>query len=341
MSIKRVAVTAIVLIVFLIVSAVVSAGIFFYLNTPPDGYLQPVHFEIKSGDTLGNIAENLEEKGVIRSSLLLRGIGKIKKTSTHFQKGVYLLPPGLSSLEVHDYFLSGRQILVNITIPEGWTMRKIAVKMEESGITEAESFLLAAADEDLLSGFGIAGGNAEGFLYPDTYRFPYDYPAEYAVRHMITRFFEKLEAIYPEYVDMEPEAVYRKVTMASIVEREYMKPEEAPLIASVFYNRIKERMRLQSCATVVYVITEERGKPHPEKLFNPDLEIDSAFNTYLHWGLPPAPISNPGETAIKSAFFPAETDYLYFVLKGDGNHHFSKTYSQHNRAKYYYLKGSG
>lgn len=341
MSMKRAAITVLVLIVFLIVSAAVSAGIFFYLNNPPDDFLQPVHFEIKSGETLERIARNLQEKGIIRSSLLLRGIGRIKNTAAHFQKGVYLVPPGLSALEVHDYFLSGRQVLVNITIPEGWTIRKIAGKMEDSGITPAEEFIKAAENNDVLSQFNIAGDSAEGFLYPDTYRFPYDYPAEYVVRHMITRFYEKLEVIFPDYVNMEAGELYRRIIMASIVEREYMKPEEAPLIASVFYNRIEERMRLQSCATVVYVITEERGKPHPEKLFNADLEIDSEFNTYLHWGLPPAPIANPGETALRSVFYPADTDYLYFVLKGDGNHHFSKTYSQHNRAKYYYLKGSG
>ena len=125
------------------------------------------------------------------------------------------------------------------------------------------------------------------------------------------------------------------------MEREYRVTEEASLIASVFYNRLALNIALGSCATVEYVITEEQGKPHPEFLNYRDLEIVSDYNTYLFPGLPPGPISNPGETALRAAFFPEESDFLYFLLQNaeSGRHYFSRTYTEHNEAKVVYLKG--
>jgi UPF0755 protein len=131
-----------------------------------------------------------------------------------------------------------------------------------------------------------------------------------------------------------------RVVLASIVEREYRAPEEAPLMASVFYNRLNARMRLQSCATVAYVLTEELGRPHPESLTYGDLEVDSDYNTYARWGLPPGPISNPGRVALLAAFEPAETPFLYFVLRDPeaGRHEFSVSLDEHNEKKFLYLK---
>ena len=130
------------------------------------------------------------------------------------------------------------------------------------------------------------------------------------------------------------------VRLASVVEREYRVPEEAPLIASVFYNRLEQGIKLQSCATVAYIITEIHGKPHPDRLFFSHLEIPSEFNTYLYEGLPPLPISNPGATALEAAFHPADTDYLFFVVKDPdaGTHNFSRSYNEHLNAKDLYLK---
>jgi UPF0755 protein len=128
--------------------------------------------------------------------------------------------------------------------------------------------------------------------------------------------------------------------MASIVEREYRSPDEAPVMAGVFYNRLKLRMRLQSCATVVYVITEIQGKPHPSRLFDKDIEIKDPYNTYTQRGLPPGPIASPGLTALNAAINPAETDYLYFRLvnQAEGRHYFSKTLDGHIQAAALYTK---
>jgi len=134
----------------------------------------------------------------------------------------------------------------------------------------------------------------------------------------------------------------RRIIIASIVEREYRVPEEAAVMAGVFYNRLDIGMALQSCATVEYVITEIQGRPHPEQLFNRDLEIRDPYNTYIRPGLPPGPISAPGETALKAAFIPESTEYLYFRLidTGAGRHYFSRTLDDHIRAGALYVKGN-
>jgi UPF0755 protein len=156
----------------------------------------------------------------------------------------------------------------------------------------------------------------------------------------VTRFFEVVQSIKPGYRSMSWDQLYDTVILASIVEREYRSAGEAPKIASVFYNRLEERMRLESCATVVYVMTEELGMDHPNRLFHRDLHRASPYNTYRNFGLPPGPISNPGRVSLAAAFHPADTDYRFFVLRGAGarEHHFSHTLSEHNEAALLYLK---
>jgi len=180
----------------------------------------------------------------------------------------------------------------------------------------------------------------EGFLYPDTYYFARNYPAQGVAAYMIENFFNTLKTILPDGQDMSAEEIYSKVTLASIVEREYRDPSEAALIASVFYNRIEQEMTLGSCATVVYALTEEMGRDHPERLTYADLETESDYNTYIHQGLPPGPIANPGYLALSAAFNPEKSDYLYFVLKDPdtGTHHFSRSLIEHNQAYKLYIK---
>ena len=182
----------------------------------------------------------------------------------------------------------------------------------------------------------------EGFLYPDTYLFPSGYPASKVVSAMADNFFRRLNDIAPESLSMSPADIAKKVIIASIVEREYRIPEEAALMAGVFYNRINIGMALQSCATVEYIITEIQNRPHPNVLLNRDLEIRDPYNTYQYPGLPPGPISAPGETALRAAFNPSPSEYFYFRLIDDnaGQHYFSRTLDDHIRAGILYLKGN-
>lgn len=330
---------AVILVIACIAAgALVGAGL--YLNTPypgSDGHT----FTIERGSSVAHIAVTLEKRGIIRSRYFFMFLTRAFRTQGNLQAGNYYIPHNYSSLKIHDLFLSGRQMLKTVTIPEGYTLSQIARVLEEANIVSADEFKAAATDVHLLEKLGISGTSSEGYLYPDTYRFVEDFPADKTVTFLVASFFNKVREIYPDYTSMTSGMLQQAVILASIIEREYRLAEEAPYIASVFLNRLKIGMPLQSCATVVFALTEEYGKPHPAFLTYRDLEVNSAYNTYRHNGLPPSPICNPGPAALKSVFFPAETDYLYFVLKdkNDGSHYFSKTLIEHNQAKQFFIKG--
>jgi UPF0755 protein len=189
--------------------------------------------------------------------------------------------------------------------------------------------------------YRIPASTMEGYLFPETYLFPAGWPPAMVVAAMADTFFRRLGEIDPAAGEQDPEELHRGVILASIVEREYRIDEEAPLMAGVFDNRLRIGMALQSCATVEYVITESQDRPHPEILYTRDTEIPDPYNTYQYPGLPPGPISNPGEVALRAGFVPGKSDYLYFRLTDPaaGRHYFSRTLDDHIRAGLLYVKG--
>ena len=327
-----------IVLVFILTGAAIGAGVYF--NRPLSESTGET-FTIERGSSVAAIAHRLEEREIIRSSLFFMTLTRIFNTQGNLQAGNYYIPAQSSSLQIHDLFLTGKQVLHTVTIPEGYTLSQISDVLSEAGIVDREAFLSAAEDTELLSELGIYGTSAQGYIYPDTYRFAENFPADKTLRFLVTSFWNNLSGIYPDYKKFTSEMLYNSIILASIVEREYRQADEAPYIASVFLNRLSIDMPLQSCATVVFALTEEYNRPHPSFLTYKDLETPSPFNTYQHSGLPPAPICNPGATALKSVFFPADTDYLFFVLKdpNDGRHYFSKTLIEHNKAKQFYIKG--
>lgn len=338
-------VTAILLLTFLIG---VTVFVLYSISPPPYGEISisaedtdsSAQFDIKSGQSLKTISDNLEKDGFIRNALGMRLISKIKGTEQQMKTGKYRIEFSMNAVEIHNLIVSGVGLLYKVTVPEGFTSSKIATLLEEKGITTEEDFLAAIKDKSVLEKFNIPGDSLEGFLYPDSYLFPAEYPGAKIASVMVENFFEKLETIFPKYKSFTAEGILDKVVLASIVEREYRVPAEAPIMSSVFTNRLETRMYLGSCATVEYIITEIEKKPHPEYITWADTEIESAYNTYIKIGLPPGPISNPGKVALEAAFIPAKTDYLYFLLKNPetGEHFFSKSNSEHNQARVIYLK---
>jgi UPF0755 protein len=331
----------IVALLVLAVSGIAAGGAALYLTQPPEEAPGDSFFRVSPGDSLGVIAEQLENRGFIRSGLVLRLYARIMKTDDDLQTGYYSLPAGASMFEVHDILLTGKQHLIQVTIPEGLPLSRIATILEEKGIVKAEEFRQASESQVLLDEFDIPADSLQGYIYPDTYRMPLESPADSILRHMVKTFFRKLEESGIRRDDYSPTEFQDRIILASIVEREYRLAEEAPLIASVFLNRLDIRMPLQSCATVVYVLTEEMGRNHPKFLTYRDLEVSSDFNTYQNYGLPPSPICNPGVLAIEAAFSPADSDYLYFLVEDpeSGRHRFTTTLSEHNQAKQLYIKG--
>ena len=327
--------------------SLVSAAVALYFNSPPQPETvqgipaepdNSVLFEIRKGETARSVGTRLEESGLIRSrhfwTLLVHVQNEYVKT------GTYRLNLPLSQLEIYRILVSGKQVLLRITIPEGVTLKKAARIFEENGICSASDFEEAACDKEIIAFYGIPGLSMEGYLFPDTYFFPADYPAQRIIRTMADNFFRRVAAMEGESLNMNPVELNKRVIIASIVEREYRLAEEAPLMAGVFFNRLSIGMALQSCATVEYVITEIQGRPHPELLLNRDLEIRNPYNTYIMPGLPPGPISLPGAAALDAAFHPQKSDYLYFRLTDPerGTHYFSKTLDDHIRAGILYLK---
>jgi UPF0755 protein len=330
----------------LLIAAGIAAGIILlagaglgFLNRAPAGSTERL-FSIDRGESLSQISRQLRDQGFIRFAPLLDVIGRLRGTQAVFKAGYYRIPAGASTLAIHDLLVMGAQTLGKVTIPEGWTLGKIARHLEAEGITGAADFLAAARSPSVMAEFGITEPSMEGYLFPDTYFVPRPFPARTMVELMARTFFQNLAAVQPEWKNLPTDSLRQKIIMASIVEREYQVDQEAPLIASVFYNRLRLNIGLESCATLEYIITEIQQKPHPEYITLEDEKIDSPYNTYKWAGMPPGPISNPGRTALEAAFKPARSDYLYFVLRDPaaGRHFFSRNLNEHNQAKYLYLK---
>jgi UPF0755 protein len=335
----------------------VLAGIM-YFNSPPASPPKPLErdsrlgerlfiekdgslfLEVRSGESAFSVGNRLEEAGIIRSRYFWYLLSRF--TKEYIKTGAYRIELPAGQIRIHSLLVSGEQVLVRVTVPEGATLKKTARILEEAGVCGAGAFLSAAASQEILDSYGIPGKTMEGYLFPETYFFPYSFPAERVIIYMTDTFFSRLGEIVPESLTMSNEELFKKVTVASIVEREYRVDEEAALMAGVFYNRLDIGMALQSCATVEYVITELQGRPHPEVLYNRDIEIRDPYNTYLRPGLPPGPISAPGKTALEAAFNPASGAYLYFRLTdpGAGRHYFSRTLDDHIRAGALYVKKS-
>ncbi|MDR0601699.1 MAG: endolytic transglycosylase MltG [Treponema sp.] len=334
-------------------SVIILGGLVYFNGAPPfpphslpDGSLRVegdavLYLEVRKGESAQSVGRRLEEAGIIRNRYFWQFVSRFGRE--YIKSGTYRLDIPAGQMEIYRILVEGRQMLQRVTFPEGATLKKYARILEEAGICGGEEFLAAASDPAVRAEYHVSGETMEGYLYPETYFFPLNYPASMVIRTLAGAFFACLQEIDPSAPELPAEELERRVIIASIVEREYRVDEEAALMAGVFYNRLEIGMALQSCATVEYVITEIQGKPHPEMLYTRDTEIRNPYNTYLMPGLPPGPISAPGRAALDAAFHPAESDYLYFRLVDPqaGRHYFSRTLDDHIRAGALYVKGRG
>ena len=306
-----------------------------YEDRPAEGSLTQ-RFRIPAGEPLTVTSQRLADGHLIRNPVVFRWLYQVWQGDGSFPSGTFLVPAGMTAREAAVFFRHAQPLQIKVTVPEGWTSTKIARLLEEKEIVSAEAFLAVVQHPETLGALGQGLTSLEGRLFPDTYQFPPGSPAVDVARAFVQTFRERTSAWSARFA---PDEWDRRIILASIVEREYRAPEEAPLIASVFANRLEKGIALGSCATIEYILTEVLGRPHPKRIFFVHTEIPSPFNTYLNKGLPPAPIANPGLTALKAAFEPADTDYLYFVVADatKGTHTFSSNYSQHEKAREAYL----
>lgn len=296
-----------------------------------------VKIQVPEGTSVKLIARKLKENRLIRNEksfyLAVRFNLFGKKDPFTLKSGTYNLRSSMSMEQIYDELQSGSQEYISVSIAEGLTISKTAKIFAENGVCSEQDFINACKSEKLIAEYGIPSTSLEGYLFPDTYFLTPKMDAESAVKKLADTFFEKIKEI-PGLAEKTPEELFDTVRLASVVEREYRAKEEAPLIASVFTNRLRHNIGLYSCATIEYIITEIEGRPHPDRITYKDLEIDSPYNTYKWAGLPEGPISNPGMVALSAAANPPKTNYYYFVLTDTqkGTHTFSSNFDQHKAA---------
>ncbi|MFN3604598.1 MAG: endolytic transglycosylase MltG [Leptonema sp. (in: bacteria)] len=285
-------------------------------------------FTVPRGKNADYIAKKLKEKELISSEIYFKILAKIFQLDKKIKSGVYELNQNMNTIEILNHLISGKVKLIQFTIIEGWSNYQIGEYFTQLGYTkEPEEFIKVTKNKEILDKYKIAGPTSEGFLFPETYTIDPQLLVSQIHEIMIQMFFSKLKTI-TSLETIEPKKLYEKVIIASIIEREAIHKDELPLMASVYYNRIQKKIKLQADPTIQYILKNPK-----KKLTLKDLEINSPYNTYKYKGLPPTPISNPGIHALKASFFPEKTDYYYFVLMPDGRHYFSKTYQEHLEAK--------
>lgn len=298
-----------------------------------------VRVEIARGASTAAVGRALAEKGVVANATMFGLQVRSEGAASNLKPGVYEFTTGSDYASVISALQAGPTIVYHsLAIPEGWTIPQVARRVQDkTGISAAEFERIAAtraSDFDFAFLEGASGGSLEGYLFPKTYRVRQGSTAADVIRMMLAQYEREttgLDLSYAKSRNLTPRDV---LIVASIIEREARVPTDRPLVASVVYNRLKRRMRLEMCATVQYVLG---GKP---KLSYADLKVDSPYNTYEHAGLPPGPICSPGLASIRAAASPASTKYLYYVLTGkDGSHSFTGDYDTFLRLKVQAAKG--
>ena len=314
--------------------AVFLAGIRVYYSIGIWTYSGPdIVFEIKPGEGFSKINGRLSSKGIINSSRIFHRYAQVTKIMTKFKAGQYEIPSKTNMLGVIDILTSGQSITTSITIPEGKNLFEIAALLEKKGITKKDEFIALAKSPEMAKSLNIPGERVEGYLYPDTYRFTPDSEAKIVISTMVKLFRRKLKELPIESapLDLNPHEV---VILASVVEKETGVGHERPMIAGVFFNRLRKRMRLQSDPTTIYGIWENfNGNLRKKHLLE-----KTPYNTYKIPALPKGPISNPGTESLKAVLNPASHKFLYFVSQNDGTHVFSENYKKHLEAVNKYQK---
>lgn len=318
------------LLIFLALS--LSSYLHFVASPHGNGRIVKV-FDFSSGYTMKKISQELKKSRIIGSATLFSLYARIQKADEKVQAGTYRLTDGMSPAEILSKLINGDVYEVRFVVPEGYSIYQIAELLDNRGIFPKKSFLGQCFSPSLLQELSIPAKSVEGYLLPRTYTIKPGTDAATLIKEMVAQFRSTYELKYANQAKSLGLSELDILTLASMIEKEAVVPEERPLIASVFFNRLKNNMPLQSDPTAVYGIRAFAGK-----ISKNDILRNTPYNTYRINGLPPGPIGNPGEDSIKAVLSPARTAYLYFVARKDGTHHFSATLEEHNRAVEKYLK---
>ena len=285
-----------------------------------------------AGSGIRKLAAELKSGGIIRSSWHFILVTRLRGHAHHLKAGDYCFSDSMTTADILKKLVDGDVDYRRFVLPEGYSIFQAAELLDQKGYFKRDEFLQACRDSGVLRRLNIRAASAEGYLHPATYNLS----RGDTVEQLLAQMAGQSEKIYAELTGkMQQNRVDRHevLTIASLIEKEAVSPEEKPLISSVFHNRLRIGMPLQSDPTAVYGVRAFSGK-----VTGADIRRKSPYNTYLIKGLPPGPIGNPGSDAIRAALDPAVTNYLYFVARQDGTHQFSRTLTEHNRAVVRYLK---
>lgn len=281
-------------------------------------------FVVNSGAILGRVARELQAQGFIRDARAFEWVAHKKGKQEGLRVGEYWISAAQTPEQILDRLSSGRVATYPLVIPEGFTAAMVAARLEAEGLADAEAFLAVVNDPEIPKALGVEGPTLEGYLFPETYQIPRGLSARVTAKILVDHFLALWRELAPAATERGM-SMREVVTLASIVEKETGAAKERPLIASVFHNRLKRGMRLESDPTTIYGIPNFDGNLRRRDLEN----ADNPYNTYRIRALPPGAIANPGADALRAVLDPADTKFLYFVSRNDGTHKFSKSYQEH------------
>jgi UPF0755 protein len=288
---------------------------------------------IPEGAAFQQVAALLEQEQLIKSRSAFVWLGRSQEADRKIHPGEYEFHAAMPPAEILAKMIAGRIVLHSVTIPEGYTLNQIADVLADQRITDRTDFLKLVTDKSFIKSLGISAVTLEGYLYPDTYRFARPTSGKDVIRAMVDQLGQVMTQEWQTRAKDIRMTMHEVLTLASVIEKETGSGGERPQIASVFHNRLKKKIPLQSDPTVIYGLPNFDGNLRKKDLSNP-----SPYNTYRWAGLPPGPIASPGADSIRAALFPAPSLYLYFVSKNDGTHQFSATLVEHNKAVEKYQK---
>ena len=289
---------------------------------------------LPAGQGFSGVTKDLVDVGVVADPLRFKLLARILGYDRRIKAGEYLFSSAMSPVDILNKLARGKVVLHGLTIPEGYNLREIAALVGQKGIGDKEAFLAKVQAPEYAAGKGIEGKTLEGYLFPDTYYFPRNTEIDRIIQAMLDRFNDVYTPSWAARARRMNLTRHQVVTLASIIEKETGTAEERPVVSSVFHNRLARGMKLQTDPTVIYGIEDFDGNLTRKHLATP-----TPYNTYQIAGLPPGPIASPGKASLEAVLFPEETDFLYFVARGDGTHQFSATLDDHNEAVRRYQLG--
>ncbi len=320
---------SILITLFLFLSALSCTylDLLLYADTPANADHTKKNVIVQPGQGFTSVSEGLHKAGIIKNPFKFKLLALIKGYDKILKAGEYTLSSSMSPTRILKIMVSGKVQLYRLTVPEGCNLYQIDSIIARAGLGKETDFLRAATDSAFVHENGINAETFEGYLFPETYYFPKDVTPQKIISTMVKRFWSVFTPEWKNQAKNLQLSIHQVVTIASIIEKETGAAFERPIISSVFHNRLKKRMRLESDPTVIYGIRDFDGN-----ITRKHLTTLTPYNTYKIKGLPPGPIANPGIKAIKAALFPADTNFLFFVSKKDNTHKFSTNIRDHNMA---------